>query len=77
MKQDIDAFLDYLRTEKSCSQNTIAAYRNDLNQLATHVDGERSKGIITSNEDLLKSYLISLRGKGYSSATAARKVASA
>ncbi|MBE9514122.1 MAG: tyrosine-type recombinase/integrase [Chloroflexi bacterium] len=77
MKQDIDAFLDYLRTEKSCSQNTIAAYRNDLNQLATHVDGERSKGTITSNDDLLKSYLISLRGKGYSSATAARKVASA
>jgi len=77
MKQDIDAFLEYLTAKKGCSQNTIAAYRNDLNQLAAYIEVERSKGIIRSNDDLLKSYLLNLRGKKYSTATTARKVASA
>lgn len=77
MERDIDAFLHYLATAKGSSQNTVAAYRNDLEQLAAYVAAERVKGIIQSNDTLLKSYLINLRGKGYSAATAARKVASA
>jgi len=77
VERDIDAFLHYLATAKGSSQNTVAAYRNDLEQLAAYVAAERVKGIIQSNDTLLKSYLINLRGKGYSAATAARKVASA
>jgi len=77
MKQDIDAFLEYLTAKKGCSQNTVAAYRNDLNQLAAYIEAERGKGIIRSNDDLLKSYLLNLRGKNYSTATTARKLASA
>ncbi len=77
MERDIDAFLHYLATAKGSSQNTVAAYRNDLEQLAAYVAAERVKDIIRSNDTLLKSYLINLRGKGYSAATTARKVASA
>ena len=77
MERDIDAFLHYLATAKGSPQNTVAAYRNDLEQLAAYVAAERVKGIIQSNDTLLKSYLINLRGKGYSAATAARKIASA
>jgi integrase/recombinase XerD len=77
MKRDIEAFLKYLSSTKGCSDNTLAAYRNDLNQLQAYVDSERSRGIGRSLDDLLKGYLIDLRGKGYSMATAARKVASA
>lgn len=77
MKPDIDAFLQYLTKAKGCSQNTVAAYRNDLTQMASFISAERAKGIIESYDDLLKSYLLKLREKRYSVATMARKVASA
>jgi integrase/recombinase XerD len=77
MKPDIDAFLQYLTKNKGHSQNTVAAYRNDLTQMAAFITTEQAKGIITSYDDLLKSYLLKLREKRYSVATTARKVASA
>jgi integrase/recombinase XerD len=77
VKLDIDAFLRYLTQDKGYSQNTLAAYRNDLTQMAAFIDGEEAKGIITSDDGLLKSYLLKLREKRYSVATTARKVASA
>lgn len=77
MKEDIEAFLGYLAKKKNCSQNTLAAYRNDLNQLMTYTEAERAKGIIKSSGELLKSYLLNLRERRYSTATVARKVASA
>lgn len=77
MKQEIAAFLDYLAKTRGSSQNTIAAYQNDLNQLADFMVSEQDKGLLTSQEELLLAYLVHLKGKGYSPATSARKVASA
>jgi integrase/recombinase XerD len=77
MKLDIDAFLQYLTRDKGYSQNTVAAYRNDLTQMAAFITAEQAKGIITSYDGLLKSYLLKLREKRYAVATTARKVASA
>jgi integrase/recombinase XerD len=77
MKLDVDAFLQYLTKQKGYSQNTVAAYRNDLTQMAAFITTEQAKGIITSYDGLLKSYLLKLREKRYSVATTARKVASA
>jgi integrase/recombinase XerD len=77
MKLDIEAFLQYLTKDKGYSQNTVAAYRNDLTQMAAFITAEQAKGIITSYDGLLKSYLLKLREKRYSVATTARKVASA
>jgi len=77
MNQDIDAFLEYSAKEKNYSQNTLAAYRNDLNQMAAFINAEKMKGIFKSYDELLRSYLLNLREKKYSLATAARKVASA
>jgi integrase/recombinase XerD len=77
MKRDIEAFLEYLTRDKGYSQNTLAAYRNDLAQMAAFVAAEQAKGILTSYGELLKSYLLKLREKKYSVATTARKVASA
>jgi len=73
----VDAFLEHLAKEKGYSQNTIAAYRNDLNQLVAYVEAERAKGMVTSTSELLKSYLLQLREKKYSVATVARKIAAA
>ena len=77
MKRDIEAFLQYLTKDKGYSQNTLAAYRNELAQMAAFIAAEQAKGIITSYDGLLKSYLLKLREKKYSVATTARKVASA
>ena len=77
MKQDIAAFLDYLATSRHSSQNTISAYQNDLNQLAEFISQEKSRGVRASEEQLLRAYLAHLKGKGYSPATSARKIASA
>ncbi len=76
MKLDIEAFLQYLTKDKGYSQNTLAAYRNDLTQMVAFISAEQAKGIITSYGELLKSYLLKLREKRYSVATTARKVAS-
>ncbi len=44
MKEDIERFLTYLSVEKGFSENTIAAYRNDLNNdLATFAERAISK----------------------------------
>jgi integrase/recombinase XerD len=77
MNLDIDAFLQYLTKNKGYSQNTVAAYRNDLTQMAAFISVEKAKGIIKSYGELMKSYLLKLREKRYSAATTARKVASA
>jgi integrase/recombinase XerD len=77
MNLDIDGFLQHLTKQKGYSQNTVAAYRNDLTQMAAFITAEQAKGIITSYDGLLKSYLLRLREKRYSVATTARKVASA
>jgi integrase/recombinase XerD len=77
MKLEIDVFLQYLARDKGYSRNTVAAYRNDLTQMAAFITAEEAKGIIQSYDELLKSYLLKLREKRYSVATTARKVASA
>jgi len=79
MKEDIEAFLKYLAAKENRSQNTLAAYRNDLNQLVAYIKEEKAKGILKpkSNDELLKRYLFNLSEKSYSSATIARKIASA
>jgi integrase/recombinase XerD len=77
MKRDISTYLEYLSKERGYSQNTVAAYRNDLNQLTAYIESAKQTGIIKSSDELLKSYLLDLRARNYSAATSARKIASA
>ncbi|HFB07007.1 MAG TPA: tyrosine recombinase XerD [Chloroflexi bacterium] len=74
---DITAFLQHLTQDKGYSQNTVAAYRNDLTQMAAFIAVEEAKGILKSYDELLKGYSLKLREKRYSAATTARKIASA
>lgn len=77
MRKDVGTFLEYLADSKGCSQNTLAAYSNDLNQLMTFIETNKGEGAIDSNDELMKGYLFNLRDRKYSSATVARKIASA
>ncbi len=44
MKEYIDSFLNYLAVERGFTKNTLVAYRNDLNQLASFVEEEAAGG---------------------------------
>jgi integrase/recombinase XerD len=82
MNDCVELFLNYLATEKGCSQNTLAAYSNDLNQLADFVRArslERGSrpGWDELNGDMLTTYMLDLKAKKYAPATVARKVATA
>ena len=80
MKEAVDNFLDYLAVEKGFSENTVAAYRNDLHQLASFIEAEAAKrGTIPPwaafDRQAMLSYLLELKGRGYAATTVARKVA--
>ena len=82
MKEDINGFLNYLAVEKGFSENTLAAYHNDLYQLAKFVDEEAVRcGSIPSwvgfSRQGMLSYLLNLKERGYAATTVARKVAAA
>lgn len=80
MREEIQSFLNHLQIEKGFSVNTIEAYGNDLNQLATFVE---ELAIVqgydpqwsTVDRNLLISYILNLKERNYAPATMARKVA--
>ncbi|MBI2886345.1 MAG: tyrosine recombinase [Chloroflexi bacterium] len=79
----ISRFLEYLQGEKGFSTNTIAAYRNDLNQITAFLLArglDQSRGIVTlwqeAGRDLVQAYIASLYDRRYAQTTVARKVAS-
>ena len=82
MREDIDKFLNYLTVEKGFSENTVAAYHNDLYQLVSFAEEEATKRDFTPswagfNRQLMLSYLLNLKERGYAATTTARKVAAA
>ncbi len=73
MQLATEEFLDFLSTEKGFSQNTIAAYRNDLWQFASFVN-ERSAPTVVDRETIL-AFVLDLKEKKYAATTIARKIA--
>jgi integrase/recombinase XerD len=79
MDAHIQEFLSYLVAEKGCSDNTIAAYQNDLVQFHALLT---ERGVLETpadwsalTRDDLVNYILFLREREYASATVARKVA--
>lgn len=79
MDDHIGHFLSFLSVEKGSSGNTVAAYRNDLQQFDLFVTGLKGNGKPRDWEllerDLIIEYLALLKKKDYAQATVARKVA--
>jgi integrase/recombinase XerD len=80
VNEEVESFLNYLSVEKGYSENTIAAYRNDLSDLSYFTQAEAArKNIMPTWESFgrqgVLSYLIKLREKNYAATTIARKVA--
>lgn len=79
MDDRIGHFLHFLSAEKGASENTIAAYRNDLSQFHTFlstagVDGNPADWC-RINKDAIVSYVLDLKDRRYAEASVARKVA--
>jgi len=79
MDANIQEFLDYLVAERGSSDNTVAAYRNDLTQLhefmVQHGKAGGETGWADVTRDDLIEYILWLKEREYASATVARKVA--
>ena len=77
MQEQIRKFLDFLAVEKAYSENTIAAYRNDLSQFAGFLT--KMEPPMTSwaevNQDSVVNFILHLKEREYTSSTVARKVA--
>ena len=79
MDDRIGHFLHFLSAEKGASDNTIAAYRNDLSQFQTFLAGTNRNGHPTDwrkiSKDAIVEFVLELKGKRYAGASVARKVA--
>ena len=80
MKEEINSFLNYLTVEKGFSDNTVAAYHNDLSGLARFAEEEASKQGVAPfwssfGRQGMLSYLLDLNQRSYAPTTRARKVA--
>lgn len=78
MREKIQEFLNFMALEKSSPQNTLAAYRNDLNQLTEFLTDPATCGVESWDEvdkDMIVSYILFLKEKEYANSTVARKVA--
>ena len=76
MRKALDEFLVFLAVEKGASSNTIAAYKNDLQQLADYI-GSRSSidGWGSLNRSDIQDFILDLKQRGYTETSVARKVA--
>jgi integrase/recombinase XerD len=75
MREQIQEFLDYITEEKGYSQNTIAAYRNDLSQFADFLKDRTSRWNEVTR-DVIMDYIMMMKSEQeYASSTVARKVA--
>jgi integrase/recombinase XerD len=82
MQDSVERFLRVLETERGFSQNTIAAYRNDLTQFTGHLQSMPGEDILSPidgwselSDAHLSAYLLHLRSREYASSTVARKTA--
>jgi integrase/recombinase XerD len=77
MREKLETYLNHLATENKLSENTVAAYKNDLVQLADFLQEKGVCGWSEVDRQLILSYLLNLRERGYALTTVARKTASA
>ncbi|MGE3799284.1 MAG: tyrosine recombinase [Thermomicrobiales bacterium] len=82
LQQEIERFLTSLGRERQFSENTIAAYRNDLSQFRDYVKSPPSEDQLSPvqqwtelTSDHLNRYLNYLRMRDYAASTVARKTA--
>lgn len=75
MHDRVEAFLELLRNQEEYSDNTIAAYRNDLTQFLNFIADAGIERLEAVRRDTIVNFLFHLRDREYASSTVARKMA--
>jgi integrase/recombinase XerD len=71
---DLTTFLDYLRVERGLAENTLRAYRVDLEQYVVFLTELKRSCFAEADEGTVLRYLTQLRRRGLASASVARKL---
>lgn len=70
-----ESFLKYLKFEKRCSENTIVAYRKDLDQFEEFVFKTVGDfNVLAVDTKLIRSWVVELMRQGISAKTVTRKI---
>lgn len=76
MNDPLEEFLSFLSAEKGASNNTVAAYRNDLRQLVVYMKPKQDgKSWDSVDLTLIQDFILDLKSRKYAETTVARKVA--
>ena len=69
----INAFLEMLSAERGAAENTLAAYRRDLEDFGDFLS-RRKRGVDEADADNIRSYLDGLAGAGLAASSSARRL---
>lgn len=77
MEENSFAFLEFLRQHHRYSENTVAAYKNDLSQFMKYLQSEHPEidSLSEVTEETVKAYVRHMKEQPYASSSVARKVA--
>ncbi|HUZ76747.1 MAG TPA: tyrosine recombinase [Chloroflexota bacterium] len=75
MRATIDAFVEFVSQEKGFAPNTLAAYKNDLNQFAEFLESHASQLDGSLDQSTIVSFMSYLREREYAPSTIARRMA--
>ncbi|HET6309056.1 MAG TPA: tyrosine recombinase, partial [Rhodopila sp.] len=73
MDPRVDAFLEMLTVERGAARNTTESYARDLEDFGAFVV-EKGQGVAGADAATCQGYIASLRGRGLSARTAARRL---
>lgn len=74
MKEFIDMFLNYLSVERGLAQNTIIAYRKDLDSYTDFISGRRVDILSKTTKDDVTDFMFHLKSKGLNANSIARRL---
>ncbi len=74
MKEQMEGFLTYLSAERSVSDHTVRAYKNDIDQFLDYLRRAKFQFELVDHT-FLRRYLSWLKTRGYASKSIARKIA--
>lgn len=77
MENQLNAFLKFLQTERNYSENTTAAYRNDLGQIVRWLKASHPEidSWVNVDYDVVAAYVDYLKEQSYTASSVARKAA--
>lgn len=75
MHEQVEQFLAHLAGERRMSDNTTAAYRTDLEQLCTFLQGRQVANWPAVTHDDMLAFMLFLRERRYATSTVARRTA--